>query len=86
MAEKSVSKDINQIVRYLTTTFNVATSGLERPIRTKQGPNRAYELQTEFAYRLNEVIQGPPSLLQKHITDCNDFIDDVIQELTLTDA
>lgn len=74
-------KDISQIVRYLTSTFNSALSelSLDRAARTKKGANKAYELQTEFAYLLNEVMQGPRSLLQKHITDCNEFIDTVLQ-------
>ena len=74
-------KDINQIVRYLTHTFNVVTSGLDRAQRVKLVANKAYELQLEFAYRLNEVMQGPRSLLQKNIADCNEYIDQVMQEL-----
>lgn len=84
MAEKEVpkEKDINQIVRYLTTTFNNVTSKLDRPFRgTKSGANMAYIIQTEFAYLLNELIQGPRCLLQKNIAVCNDFIDQIVQEL-----
>lgn len=85
MAEKEVQKekDIGQIVRYLTSTFNHATQGLERPFRGKKnGPNEAYFLQTEFAYLLNELTAGPRCMLQKHIADCNEFIDQVVQELS----
>ncbi len=77
-------KDINQIVRYLTHTFNTVTAGLERPQRVKLVANKAYELQLEFAYRLNEVMQGPRSLLQRNIAECNEFIDEVMQELNST--
>jgi len=91
MAEKyektvvPIIKDISQIVRYLTNTFNMAISSLDRAARTKTGPNKAYLLQTEFAYLLNEVMQGPRSVLQKHIAICNEFIDEVIQELSSED-
>ena len=84
MAEKEVAKekDVDQVVRYLTSTFNKAKSKLERAARGKEtGPNRAYVLETEFAYLLNEVIQGPRSVLQKNIAECNDFIDKVIVEV-----
>lgn len=84
MVEKEApkEKDIGQIVRYLTTTFNQVTSKLERPFRSQTaGPNRAYVLQTEFAYLLNEVVQGPRCVLQKNITACNDYLDDLMQEL-----
>lgn len=84
MAEREPpkEKDVGQIVRYLVSTFNQATSRLERPFRGKTGgPNRAYVLQTEFAYLLNEVVQGPRCILQKNITACNDFIDEVVRQL-----
>jgi len=76
-------RDIDSIVRYLTTTFNNATSKLERPFRsTKSGEsNLAYRFQTEFAYRLNEVMQGSRGVLQKNIADCNEYIDYVIGEV-----
>lgn len=84
MAEKEApkEKDIGQIVRYLTVTFNQATAKLERPFRsTTKGANVAYYLQREFAYLLNEIVQGPRCVLQKNIAACNDFIDEVVQEL-----
>ena len=84
MAEKpqvAPAKDITQIVRYLTTTFNIAINSLDRAARTKTGPNQAYLYHTEFAYRLNEVMQGSRSLLQRNITECNEYIDEVMQAL-----
>lgn len=85
--EPQKEKDIGQIVRYLVATFNQATSKLERPFRGKtSGPNRTYRLQTEFAYRLNEVMQGPRCVLQKNIAECNEFIDEVVQELGREEA
>jgi hypothetical protein len=84
MAEREApkEKDVGQIVRYLVSTFNQATARLERAFRGKTGgPNRAYALQTEFAYLLNEVVQGPRCILQKNITACNDFIDEVVRQL-----
>lgn len=80
MAEPTKEKDIGQIVRYLSNTFNRVTADMERPARSKtEGPNQTYRLQTEFAYLLNEVVQGPKCLLQKNVTACNEFIDTLIQ-------
>lgn len=82
MTEKEApkEKDVGQIVRYLSATFNQATASLERPFRSDaKGANDTYRLQTEFAYLLNEVVQGPRCILQKNITACNDFIDSVVQ-------
>jgi hypothetical protein len=88
MAEKPQTapvKDINQIVRYLTSTFNAVTSSLDKANRGKVGPNQLYKLQSEFAYRLNEVMQGSRSLLQRNITECNEYIDEVMQLLNKAD-
>lgn len=74
-------RDIEQIVRYLTSTFDKAKATIGKAGRSKEtGPNRAYVLETEFAYLLNEVMVGPPCLLQKNIAECNEFIDQVIME------
>jgi hypothetical protein len=74
-------KDIAQIVRYLTSTFNQATSGMERAFRGKEsGPNEAYVKQTMFAYALNDLIQGPKCMQQKYISDCNEIIDGIMIE------
>lgn len=85
MAEKEApkEKDIGQIVRYLGGTFNQLMSKLERATRNhKTGEmNDAYVLTREFAYLLNEVVQGPRCMLQKHITDCNNFLDSLMQEM-----
>lgn len=81
-AEKPI-KDVNQIIRYLSTTFNRVTSKLERAARDKKtGPNEAYVLQTEFAYLLNEVVMGPRCTMQKSIVACNEFLDQLVQELS----
>lgn len=78
-------KDINQIVRHLTYMFNTVTSGLDRAQRVLvQGmmvPNDAYRYQTEFAYRLNEIMVGPRSVVQKNIAECNEYIDQILVEL-----
>lgn len=80
MSEKE--KDVNQVVRYLTSTFNAATSKLERPFRGKNtGANQLYKWQTEFAYRLNEVMVAPRALLQANIARCNEYIDEVISSI-----
>ncbi len=83
MTEREKEKDVGQIVRYLTTTFNTATAKMERPFRPAYtGPaNQLYKWQTEFAYRLHEVIVGPRSIIQYNIAKCNEFIDEVVQAL-----
>ncbi|MCK9369631.1 hypothetical protein M0R04_06960 [Candidatus Dojkabacteria bacterium] len=84
MAEKKTTqtKSVDQIIRYLTNTFNFVTQPLDKAVRTSAGPNRLYKHQTEFAYLINDVAQGQPSVLQKHIARCNDYIDRVMQELS----
>lgn len=77
----SEARDVTQIVRYLTTTLNNAMSsvGMERPLRTDaNGANDAYKVTTEFAYILNEIVQGPRCMQQKYITDCNEVINQVL--------
>lgn len=80
--EPQREKDVGQIIRYLTGTFNQALAPLERAARTKEkGSNRAYILTRDFAYLLNEVAQGPRCVLQRNITMCNEFIDQTVQEV-----
>ena len=38
-------------------------------------------MQTEFAYRLNEVVRGAPGVMQRNIADCNEYIDFAITEV-----
>jgi hypothetical protein len=76
-------KDVEQVVRYLTTTFNKARAPLARAHRdTHSGVNDTYVMETEFAYRLNEVMKGPRSTLQNNIALCNDFINETIIYVT----
>ncbi len=75
-------KDIEKVVRYLSNMFNLVTKDLDKPAWSpKKGANRAYELQTEFAYLINEIMLCPPCVVQKHISACNEFLDGVVQEL-----
>lgn len=78
--QKEKEKDVGQIIRYLTHTFNQATSKMDRPWRNPRTgvKNDLYTLQTEFAYLLNEVAQSPRCVLQKAIADCNNYIDQTI--------
>lgn len=75
--EPQKEKDIGKIIRYLTHTFNQATSTMERPWRNHKtgAKNQLYVMQRDFAYLLNEVSMSPRCLLQKAITDCNEYID-----------
>jgi hypothetical protein len=90
MAEKREppkEKDIGQIVRYLTSTFNQVTKGQEPAFRPKEkGPNTQYLREREFAYRINELVLGPRSMQQKNIADCNNYIDTVMQEINKASA
>lgn len=83
MNEKNIKeKDINAIVNHLSAVFNNSISKLPRAFRTPSGEaNKAYKLETEFAYLLNELMQGPRALQQKNITEINDFIDRTVSEL-----
>lgn len=90
MAEKKEApkeKDVGQIIRYLTSTFNQVTRGQEAAFRFKEkGPNKQYLREREFAYRINELTLGPRSMLQKNIAECNNFIDSVMQEINQESA
>lgn len=78
--EPAKEKDISQIVRFLTNTFNQATANLERATRKPTGEtNVLYKMQTEFAYLLNEVAMCPACVVQKHIAACNEYIDETVQ-------
>lgn len=85
MAEKPAvkEKDVGQIIRYLTSTFGQATKGQETAFRNaKSGvANRQYVRERDFAYLINELTLGPRCVLQKNISDCNNFIDNTVQEL-----
>lgn len=81
MAEKNSNRDINQIIKYLTNVFVRATKHLGTAERTKNGPNRAYQYQTEFAYLINEITMCVPCMVQTNIAACNSFIDSVYAEL-----
>ncbi len=77
---QSQPRDISQIVRYLNNTFNTVTYDMEKPsYNTTRGANNTYKMQTEFAYLIHEVMIGAPALLQKHISACNEYIDNIIQ-------
>lgn len=81
MSTKEVSKekDLTSIVHYLSGVFNNIVVKMPRAFRGKtSGPNEAYKLETEFAYLLNELMQGPKSMQQKYITDINNFIDGLV--------
>lgn len=75
-------KDISLTLRHLNNMFNAVTNGLEKANNhPKTGPNLTYQIQSEFAYRINEVMIGPRCLLPKNIAECNEYIDEVIQLL-----
>ena len=76
--ENKPVKDVTQIINYLSRQFNHLTADYERAQRTKEGvANALYRMQTEFAYLLNEIAQGPQCMLQKYITLCNDYLDEL---------
>lgn len=77
--EPQKERDVGQIVRYLVSTYQKAVHGQDRAVRTQRaGPNQAYLWEREFAYRLNEIVQGPKCMIQPNIMACNEFIDTVI--------
>jgi len=80
--EVAKEKDLGAIVHYLSSVFNNQVVRLPRAFRGKNGgANEAYKLETEFAYLLNELMQGPKSMQQKYITDINNFIDGVVTQV-----
>lgn len=83
MADKpnTPTKDVSQILRFLTNTFNTVTSSLPRASNTNGRMNVAYRLQTEFAYLLNEIVMGPPCMFQRNIGICNEYTDYIMSNL-----
>lgn len=86
MAEKQertqAPKDIEKIIRYLSNTFNTVIKDLEKPSwTTAKGANDAYQMQTEFAYLIHEIMMCAPCVVQKNISACNDFIDQLVQKV-----
>lgn len=80
MAEQQKERDITQVIRYLTKMFENVTSKMDRPRRDDKGANKLYGLQTEFAYLLNEMVQGPKCMQQVHIAAANELIDGILQQ------
>ena len=83
MAEKKQEpKDVDKIIRYLSNTFNMVVKELDKAAWVQnKGPNETYRLQTEFAYLLNEIMLCAPCVIQKNISACNEFIDQVALKL-----
>ncbi len=78
-----VPKDVDKIIRYLSNMFNMITKNLDRPVwSTSTGANETYALQTEFAYLIHEITMCAPCVMQKHISACNEFIDNLSHKLT----
>lgn len=72
--QDSKEKDIKQIIRYLTVSFGQAMAKHERAAWTDQGPNSTYRLEQDFMYYIDDITRGPRCMMQKSISDCNDFI------------
>ncbi len=67
------------VIHYLTRKFDSKVSQWEAPrSRTTQSggfeKNASYTAQTEFMYLINEVMMGPPCMVQRNVTTCEDFI------------
>lgn len=82
-------RDVESVVRYLTSTFEKTCRGLERPlaawtIKTGFVANDTYRLQREFAYFLHELTIGPKSVVQRSISDCNNLINEVLTKRNQT--
>jgi len=73
--------NIDQVVRYLSYTFEKATQGMGKAIRyidpetKKVAKTDAYNFQVDFCYLIDEIQRGPKCLVQKAISDCNNLIE-----------
>jgi hypothetical protein len=73
--------NIDQVVRYLTYTFDKATQKMGKAMRYKDPETKsivktlAYQYQVDFCYLINEIQMGPKCLIQKAISDCNELIE-----------
>lgn len=74
-------RDLSSVINHLKRLFSTATNTMDKAARDRKTgvTNIAYKLETEFAYALNELMQGPPCVAQRYIAICNDIIDDAMQ-------
>lgn len=85
---KPVEIDVTQTVRYLTGAFSRATQGMERAARVKDKntgkyvTNELYDLQVTFSYLIDDIMRGPKYFVQKLVSDCNQFINDISSKNT----
>lgn len=73
--------NIDQVVRYLSYTFDKAIQGMGKAVRSidletkKVTKTDAYNFQVDFCYLIDEIKRGPKCLIQKAISDCNNLIE-----------
>ncbi len=73
--EKETVLDIKQIVDFLNHAFRVATQGMGKATRSKDGTkSQMYMWQSEFSYMIDEIGRGPTYIVPKIVTDCNELI------------
>lgn len=78
MIDKPKERDITQVVRYLTNTFKNVTSTWPNAERNGKTKNATYIAQCDFAWLINEIMQGPTCMAQKYISDCNELLDSIV--------
>lgn len=73
---------IEKSVRYLQNQFSKVTAGMGKAVRaTKTQPaTELYQLQVDFAYLIDEIQRGPRYFAPKVISECNEFLDNIIQK------
>lgn len=69
--------DTNQVVRYLSKVFSIATENLGRD--APRG-SELHNLQVEFSYFIDEITRGYTYQVSKVIADCNEFIDNIVDK------
>lgn len=81
--EQKEQKEINieQVVRYLSYTFEKAIQGKGKALRYIDSETKkivktdVYNFQVDFCYLIDEIQRGPKCLVQKAISDCNNLIE-----------
>lgn len=80
--EEKKEIDTTEVVKYLSRSFNRATSNASnhlgnkavRVVDGKVNPTELYQLQVDFCYLLDNIMRGPTYIAPKFIQEANELI------------
>lgn len=69
----NTAKDINKIVRYLSSNFRNLAANFD----SKFSESQVKQLESDFAWQIHEITMSPSCIVQKYIIECNEFLDNL---------